>query len=185
MSRKYWFLILLTPFLVAVDQGSKTVVENSFSYAARMDVIPGLLNLVYVQNKGMAFGMLNELPKVWRLPLFLGISVLAIVIIGHLFRQTPARAALMPAALALILSGAIGNLLDRFRWGYVVDFIQVHFRQHYWPTFNVADSAITVGIALLVLDTLFTKEPPAAAPAETPAAPEPGANPETHPPNPP
>jgi len=183
MSRKYWFLILLTPFLVAADQGSKTAVENSLYYAARVDVIPGLVNLIYVRNPGMAFGLLNDLPEAWRLPLFLGIAVLALVIIGHLFRQTQARALLMPAALASILSGAIGNLIDRFRWGYVVDFIQVHYGQHYWPTFNVADSTITVGIVLLVFDTLFTKEPPAAVPAETPAEPKPGL--ETSPPEPP
>jgi len=177
MSRKYWFLMLLTPFLVAADQGSKTVVENSFSHAARMDIIPGLLNLVYARNPGMAFGMLIDLPETWRLPLFLGISVLAVLIIGHLFRQTAAKAVLMPAALALILSGAIGNLTDRFRWGYVVDFIQMHWRQHYWPTFNVADSAISVGIALLILDTLFTAEKPAAVPAPASALSE--AKPET------
>jgi signal peptidase II len=182
MSRKYWFLLLLTPFLVAADQGSKTAVENSLFYASRVDVLPGLVNLVYVRNPGMAFGMLNDLPETWRLPLFLLISVLAVVIIGHLFRQTAARAALMPAALALILAGAIGNLIDRFRWGYVVDFIQVHWRQHYWPTFNLADSAITVGIVLLIFDTLFTKETPAAAPAEVPAEPPAPANAETRPP---
>ena len=172
MSRKYWFLILLTPFLVAADQGSKTVVESTFTYAARVDVIPDLVNLIYVRNPGMAFGLLNDLPETWRLPLFLVISVLAAFIIGHLFRQTPARAVLMPLALALILSGAIGNLIDRFRWGYVVDFIQLHWRQYSWPTFNVADAVISIGIALLVLDTLFSKEKPPAEPAgeEPPAS---------------
>ena len=161
MQRKYWFLILLTPFLVAADQGSKTVVENSFSYASRITVVPGLFNLTYAQNPGMAFGLLNNLPEFWRLPLFLSISTLAVVIIGHLFLQARDRAVLMPLALALILAGAAGNLIDRFRWGYVVDFLQLHYRHYYWPTFNVADSAISVGIAFLILDTLLTKENPA------------------------
>jgi len=168
MSRKYWFLILLTPFLVAADQGSKSVVENTLSYASPITLLPGVFNLVYVRNPGMAFGLLNNLPEKFRLPLFLVISVLAVLIIGHLFLQTQARAVLLPLALSFIFAGAVGNLIDRFRWGYVVDFLQLHYRHYYWPTFNVADSAITVGIVLLVYDTLFNQ-----APAETAGAPAP------------
>lgn len=176
MQRKYWFLILLTPFLVAADQGSKSVVENHLSYASRITLLPGVFNLVYARNPGMAFGLLNEMPEKLRLPLFLVISALAVLIIGHLFRQTQARAVLLPVALSLIFAGALGNLIDRFRWGYVVDFLQLHYRHYYWPTFNVADSVITLGIALLIYDTLFSKAPAeiavAPAPAGETAAPE-------------
>jgi signal peptidase II len=170
MQRKYWFLISLTPFLVAADQGSKTVVENTLSYASKVTLIPGFFNLVYVRNPGMAFGLLNNLPEKFRLPLFLVVSVLAVIIIGHLFLQTQARAVLLPLALSLIFAGAVGNLIDRFRWGYVVDFLQLHYRHYYWPTFNVADTVISLGIALLIYDTLFSQDQSKTAGAPAPEA---------------
>lgn len=170
MSRKYWFLILLTPFLVAADQVSKTVVENTLSYASTVTVLPGCFNLIYVRNPGMAFGLLNDLPEGLRLPLFLGIAVLAVIIIGHLFVQTEAKAVVLPLGLSLISAGAVGNLIDRFRWGYVVDFLQLHYRHYYWPTFNVADTVITLGIGLLVYDTLFRRQPVPTAEADQPVS---------------
>jgi signal peptidase II len=155
LKRKYWILILLTPIVVIIDQLTKTMALNLLE-SQTITLIPGYFNLVLVKNTGMVFGLLNNMEGAWRMPLLVGVSCVAILIIFHLLRQARPSAFLLPLSLSFILSGAIGNLLDRFRWGYVVDFINMHYHDKHWPTFNIADSAITVGIILLILDTLRT-----------------------------
>ncbi len=117
-------------------------------------IVDGLLSISHVRNRGAAFGLLSD----WDLPyqplLLSLLSIAALLAIALYFVRLPAAARLPRLALALVLGGAVGNLLDRLRLGYVVDFIHVYWRQHQWPDFNVADSAITVGVILLVFDIL-------------------------------
>ncbi len=159
LHRKHWILILLTPGVIIADQVTKTLAQLALDGGNIVTVVPRYLDMVLVQNRGIAFGLLNNLESSWRTPIFIGISAIAIFIIFHLFRQTRAKALFLPVALSLILAGAAGNLIDRFRWGYVVDFINMHYHQYYWPTFNLADTAITIGIIILILDTIFAPGP--------------------------
>jgi signal peptidase II len=124
-----------------------------------------------VRNRGAAFGLLSD----WELPyqsaLLSALSVLALFAIALYFLRLPVAARLPRLALALVLGGAVGNLIDRVRLGYVVDFVHAYWRQHQWPDFNVADSAITVGVTLLVLDILRSPgEAPEGAEAGTDTA---------------
>ncbi|MFO8057029.1 MAG: signal peptidase II [bacterium] len=161
LKRKY--IIALSVFAVAVvaDQYTKFLVSEHL-YQAKKEIIPGFLDFKYAENPGMAFGMLQDLKESFRVPLFTGITVVAVFIIFHLLRQAPAASRRMPTAMGLILSGAVGNLLDRFQGnGSVVDFIRVRLwppSNFHWPTFNLADTFITIGIFLLLLDMFFSGE---------------------------
>ncbi|MBF0368211.1 MAG: signal peptidase II [Magnetococcales bacterium] len=115
-------------------------------------LIPGFLDLVLVHNLGAAFGVFTDLPPFWRELLLVGVAALATVAILILLWRT--ETLWMTYALALVLGGAVGNLIDRLRFGWVVDFIHVHWHDLSWPVFNLADSAITLGIGLLLWDNL-------------------------------
>jgi len=161
LQKKYKIFLLLTPACLLCDQVVKTVVRETLAPMRSIEIIPGFWQLRYAENTGMAFGMLPNLPEAYRVPLFSVITLIAAAIIFHLFRQAPGRSLRLPAALSMILSGALGNLTDRFRWGVVVDFIRVQIwppSHYFWPTFNLADVFISVGIALLILDTLLAGE---------------------------
>jgi signal peptidase II len=117
-------------------------------------VIDGFFSLTLVLNPGLAFGMLADTPAGWRwLVALLSIGALA-VLAGVGLRMLPAGGRLIPLALGLIFGGAVGNLIDRARFGAVVDFLDFYWRGHHWPAFNVADAAISIGVALLALRML-------------------------------
>jgi signal peptidase II len=126
-----------------------------------------------VQNRGAAFGILSEADLPYQAAIFSAVSLLALVAIAVYAFRLPPEARLPQMGLALVLGGALGNLIDRVRLGYVVDFIHVYWGRHQWPDFNVADSAITVGVALLILDMLVAPDRESAKPdmagAATPA----------------
>jgi len=166
MKRKYKIAAIVCPLALAVDQLTKTMARSKLAPRDSVDLIPGWLELRYAENTGMAFGMMQGLDPGLRTPLFTIITILAVLIIFHLLRQAPGRSVKLPLGLGFILAGAFGNLVDRFRWGVVVDFIRAVVwppSNYYWPTFNMADTFITVGIALLVVDTLFAEEEPGGA----------------------
>jgi signal peptidase II len=142
---------LLAAVWVVLDQASKLAVVAAIPPHRAVELIPGLLNLVHAHNYGAAFGMLNQ-GSGWQVALLAGVAVIVSGFIGvWLYRLGTAEPATR-LALALILGGAIGNLIDRVRLGYVIDFIDVHWQQVYhYPAFNVADSGITVGAVLLVI----------------------------------
>lgn len=123
----------------------------------------GVLNLKYAENPGAAFGLFRSLPEPLRVPFFHIISIGAVFLITHYFRKlrgTPQeRWALW--GLPLVLGGAIGNYLDRLARGFVVDFIDAHWQNYHWPSFNIADSAICIGVGLLIIDSFVRKEVPA------------------------
>jgi signal peptidase II len=154
----------LFPFLIAVcvvllDRATKALIKMHVGSSDSITIIPGLLNIVHTENPGIAFGMLSEASGAWRDILLIGFS--AAVLIGIttvLLRSSVQLDAWLRVALGLILGGAFGNLYDRIVVGTVTDFIEAHAGQHYFPAFNVADSAITVGACLLLLDMWRAKE---------------------------
>ena len=143
---------------LCLDLLTKQMVIANLAYSDRIPVIEGFFYLTHVRNTGAAFGLFADAPVGIRLSFFIGISVVAIGIIFSFFRKLAPGDRLAALALGLILGGAIGNLIDRVRFQEVVDFL--HFRLwggYSWPDFNVADSCIVVGVAVLVLELLATE----------------------------
>lgn len=153
MKNKYLWVGSIAGVVLLLDQVTKFLVMRRIGMFEVITVIPGFFNLTYVRNRGAAFGMLAGVPGIWRSAFFIVVTVIAIAAIVLLIRKTSER--LLVAAFSLIAGGALGNLIDRIRYGEVVDFIDWYVRSHHWPTFNVADSAISVGVGLLVIDMLF------------------------------
>lgn len=156
--------LLVSLVVLVVDQWSKWLIELQLDPHHVIPIIPKLLNLTNVRNTGVAFGLFaahDNIVGTWILSL-LGMAALAFV--AYYFRQVDPRERGLLVALALVLGGAVGNLIDRLASGGVTDFIDFYFGRYHWHTFNVADSAITVGIILMILTSLRRDEP---APAET------------------
>jgi signal peptidase II len=146
--------LLLSLFVVLLDQVSKAYISGHFLEFEFMRVLP-VLDITCMHNVGAAFSFLASASG-WQRWLFIGLA--AVVSIGltiWLLRLPRGTPALLAAGLALVLGGALGNLIDRIRLGFVIDFIHFHWDRAYFPAFNVADSAITVGAACLLLDALF------------------------------
>jgi signal peptidase II len=136
---------------IAADQLSKRVVLDAFQPGEIRPVIDGLFNLTLTFNRGAAFGLWSSLPGGWR-ELALGLSILlALVVVGFLITRSYYQTALAQIALAGILGGAVGNIIDRVQRGAVVDFLDFYIGSAHWPAFNIADSAICVGVFLLLL----------------------------------
>jgi signal peptidase II len=148
MSRVWpWFAV--SGVILIADQATKALVLARFAPGERLEVT-GFLNLVLAFNKGAAFSFLAGAGG-WQTPLLVTFALVAAVVVSVLLVRSPGRG-LFSAGLALILGGAVGNVIDRVRYGHVVDFLDLHAAGWHWPAFNVADSAITVGAALLILD---------------------------------
>jgi len=157
-----WRWFALAAAIVAADQVTKAIVLGRFSYGERLE-LTGFFNLVLVYNKGAAFSFLSDAAG-WQTPLLIGFAVVAVGILGTLIVRSPGRR-LFCTGLALVLGGALGNLIDRFRYGQVVDFLDFHAAGWHWPAFNVADSAITIGAVLLILEGFAHHEGRARAPS--------------------
>jgi signal peptidase II len=149
---KNWRWFAIAAVIVVADQVAKWAVLGSFAPGERR-VLTGFFNLVLVFNKGAAFSFLADAPG-WQTPLFVAFSLAAAVIVSVLLFRSPGRPVFC-AGLALILGGALGNVIDRLRFGQVVDFLDFHALGWHWPAFNFADSAITVGAVLLILEGFF------------------------------
>ena len=153
---KYARVTLITALTVCADQATKYLIATQLDLYRRITLVPDILNIVHVRNTGVAFGLFRNSGGEYRLALLIGGTLLSLCLLGYLLRQTPAGRRLEAAALALVMGGAIGNLIDRLRIGEVIDFIDLHWRNLYhWPAFNVADSAITVGITLYLVCEFF------------------------------
>ena len=143
--------LALSAFVVALDVATKAWVMRAFALGESLEVTP-FFNLVLMFNRGAAFSFLATAGG-WQRWFFAAVTVvIGIGILWMLRRQHAQR--LVSTALALVLGGALGNLWDRLTLGHVIDFVQLHASGYYWPAFNVADSAITVGVVLLVWDSL-------------------------------
>lgn len=149
--RRYNLLIGVGGLVVLLDQITKIWVHKTLRLYETKAIVPGFLDLHYIRNTGAAFGFLSGSHAGFRIPFFIAVSFVAIGIILYLFHKLEESELIMPLALSLVLGGAIGNLVDRIREGEVIDFISVHYKAFHWPSFNVADIAITAGVGLLVL----------------------------------
>lgn len=148
----FFFAVILV--VVGIDQATKYWIFNHFALYESQVVIPGFFNLTYLTNNGAAFSILAGQPAVWRQVFFIGAAGVALVIIWLSLRSFGRDSALYTLALALIAGGALGNLIDRIRFSFVIDFLDVYVGTHHWPAFNIADSAITIGVSLFIFKNL-------------------------------
>ena len=141
--------------VIGLDQLTKQLIHRNFTFHESIEIIPGFFNITYVRNFGAAWGMLSDTTSSIRIPFFWAISIIAIIGISIYLYFLPAKNRLSIATFSLILSGATGNFLDRVgifhRGGYVIDFLDFYLNRWHWPAFNIADSAISIAIGLLVI----------------------------------
>jgi len=155
--RIYHMLIALVIF--TFDQVTKAIIESNIPLHDSRTVIPGFLQITHVKNRGAAFGIFADSPSDGKLMMLVVLSIVALGVVMTLLWRNQPHARRMGLGLALILGGAVGNLFDRLVHGSVVDFVYFHLGRYYWPAFNVADTAIVTGAALLVLDMMLTRTP--------------------------
>ncbi|MRR54289.1 MAG: signal peptidase II [Deltaproteobacteria bacterium] len=156
MKNKYLFLATIAIPLIVLDQATKLIIVRTMELHSSIPVIRNFFDIVHARNQGAAFGVLRD--SSIRLPFLIGVSLFAAVVIVIIFCKLRPDQKLSAWGLSLVLSGALGNLIDRVRLGEVVDFLSVHWHGHYWPAFNVADSAICVGVGLLVFDMILEEK---------------------------
>lgn len=160
-NRSPYLLISIGIFLI--DQITKQIVAERMARHESLELIPNLLNLTYIHNRGAVFGLGSGVTSPylsWGLSI---LSVLSLVIILIYFLRLPSGTPKLYSGLAFVLGGAVGNLFDRLTLGYVIDFIDLHWFDYHWPFFNVADSSICVGVGLLLLSMAVKAEDPAPA----------------------
>lgn len=151
--RMLFYYVALT--VILLDQATKLVIVEALRVGQGIPVIPGFFDIVFVLNPGAAFGFLATLSEGVRNPFFILITVVAVILIVFYHTRFLHADRLASVALGLILGGAIGNLIDRLRYGMVVDFLDFHVSRYHWPAFNVADSAISIGVSLMFLDMVL------------------------------
>jgi signal peptidase II len=152
MRNRYYLVALL---ILLFDHLTKWIVRAKLSPELPVEIIPGYLRLSYWENSGVAFGLFNDVVSFWKPYILAAMAIVAVLVIVIYGMHMPAGRKLLQLSLAIMIGGILGNFADRIIRGYVVDFIDFHIHESfYWPTFNVADSAITIGIALLLIDTI-------------------------------
>jgi signal peptidase II len=155
MSKKYKTLLLIVVGMVFLDQATKLYIDSNMELHQSIQVIKNFFQITYIRNSGAAFGILSGFKSPWLPLFFILISVVAVGIIMFYYHKTPENQRLTLVSFALIMSGAIGNFIDRVFYGEVIDFLYFHWYQSYWPAFNVADSCITIGVSLLLWNMFF------------------------------
>jgi len=160
MSTKMkWFLAALAVAL-PLDQITKYWIIARFHYGEVHEVVPGFFDLTHVRNPGGAFSFFAHGPSEWRMAFFVGTTSIALVLLVIFLIRHEQEARLSPLALGAIMGGALGNLIDRLVHGEVIDFLDIHLYGGYtWPTFNVADSAIVIGVTILMIEVFFFDQP--------------------------
>ena len=146
-------LLALSAAVVLLDWLTKIWITDNIAQYETVSIIPGFLNITHIQNRGVAFGLFNRLGDLGP-PVLVAAGIAALVVVAVYFHRTERRERLLLWSLALILGGAVGNLIDRIAHGAVTDFVDVFVKTYHWHTFNVADSAISVGICLMLLDVV-------------------------------
>ena len=158
LSKATMRLILVSGTVVLADQVTKWVITRYLDLHEQITVIPGFFDIVHVLNPGGAFGFFaRQSPEIRRF-VFLFLSTLVAAFVIWMYRKVAKTHLVLSLGLALIFGGAVGNLIDRFRFGMVVDFLDVYLGTAHWPAFNVADSAISIGVVLLLYRLVFAKE---------------------------
>lgn len=153
MLKWLWLAVLS----LGLDQASKIAIDKSFQLYESIAIIPSFFNLTYVHNTGAAFSFLSEAGG-WQRWFFAALAIVMSVIMSIWLTRLKEHETLLAVALSLILGGAIGNLIDRLFYGYVIDFLDVYYGTYHWPAFNIADSAITIGVGLMLIDSFKSQE---------------------------
>ncbi len=141
----------LSLFTILLDQGTKLAIDSSMKLYQSIPILP-FFKLTYVHNTGAAFSFLSEAGG-WQRWFFAGLALAISCVIGVWLARLKQHETLLAVALSLVLGGAIGNLIDRLAYGYVIDFLDVYYQTWHWPAFNIADSAITLGVILMLLES--------------------------------
>ena len=156
---KYLKLLCIAGTIVVADQITKSLVLAHMPLYDSIPLIPGFFNLTHIRNPGGAFGFLANHSSSLRSIVFLLVSLLAAGLIFWFYLKTPPSHSMLAAGFALIFGGAIGNLIDRIRFGEVIDFLDFYIGNLHWPAFNIADSAISVGVVIFLFHLLLKKIP--------------------------
>jgi signal peptidase II len=158
LKKNIVIFILGSIAVIVLDQITKAAILKNFLIHESRTIIDGFFNLVYVMNPGAAFGFLATASKTFRYCFFTGITVTVIVLIIYYIIKSKPQNMLMVTSLTLIFAGAVGNLIDRIRFGAVVDFLDVYIGTAHWPAFNVADSSISIGAAIMIWEMIMKRE---------------------------
>lgn len=158
-KQKFVKLILIAGVVILLDQLTKAVILQSMVLHESIPVINGFFSITHIQNPGGAFGVFAHQSPGWRRLIFIFLSSLAAIAVLYCYLRTPQTHPWLATGFALIFGGAVGNMADRFRYGKVVDFLDIYIGEWHWPAFNVADSAISVGMTILVIYLLLNKMP--------------------------
>ena len=156
-ARRILFLILFIVILGA-DQFTKYLAATLLVEGESIKIIPGLFDLTLVYNRGAAFGLFSGLPDIPRRIALWGVATLALIAVGHFMYKEAKNDNWSKTALVGILAGACGNIIDRFRFDSVVDFLDFYINSYHWPAFNIADSAICVGVGVLIFRMSFSSQ---------------------------
>lgn len=151
------YLLFIGMGIIVLDQLTKLLIQHYLPLYSALEVIPGFFNLVHVRNTGGAFSMFAGGDSFWRLSLFVGLTIFVVIILLFAYAKVQPEDRWTRTTYALIIGGALGNLIDRLRFGEVVDFLDCYLGAYHWPAFNVADSAITAGALMLVVSLLRGK----------------------------
>ena len=151
--------LLLVAATLLLDRWTKALIQNRFDLNESIPVIDGFFNITYVRNTGVAFGIFSSVSSPAKSVLLSVFTAFAAAVVITYSVRSPARNRLLQVALGLILGGALGNLYDRLAYGYVVDFLEFYAGNYHWPSFNVADSAISTGVILLALEIIRNEAP--------------------------
>jgi signal peptidase II len=173
MKRKYWILAVTVPAVFIIDQLTKWLILTRMEIGERIVIIPGFFDIVHFRNTGAAFGLFSGMSAEVRAPFFYAVAAIAVVVLVLMYRAISDREVLMPVALSLVFGGIAGNVLDRIRLNEVVDFLSLHIGNRVfvtetlgrriilpleWPAFNVADTAITTAMILIVITALCRRK---------------------------
>jgi signal peptidase II len=156
---KYIKFFIIVAVIVALDLITKAVILHTVPLYSSIDVVPGFFSITHIHNTGGAFGLLAEQSAGVREIFFILVSSLAMCLILFLYKKTPETHSLLALGFGLIFGGAAGNLIDRLRFGKVIDFLDFYIGSLHWPAFNIADSAITVGVGIFTYYVIFKKMP--------------------------
>jgi signal peptidase II len=158
-KNKYFLLFIVAGVVVALDQITKALVLAKMPLYHSIPVVPGCFNLTHVQNPGGAFGFMAQQSSPIHHAVFVALSIAALCLVFYFYVSTPEHYRFLSVGFALISGGAVGNLVDRIRFGRVIDFLDVYIGRLHWPAFNIADSAVFVGIGIFLYHLVFKKMP--------------------------
>lgn len=159
MKKRYLILLAISGIIICLDQITKMYVHTHFTLHESISVIKDYFDITYIRNEGAAFGFLANTAPTFRDIFFLSMPPIALLVILSILRSVPDDDILQISALSLVFGGAIGNYIDRVRFGWVIDFLDFYYEKYHWPAFNVADMSIVLGISVLLLLMFKNKQP--------------------------